>query len=317
MDARLIAAVLAASLALAIASSANAQPTRPRVEVTGDRATLDATKLDELIALELGADASRVRAVAVDVHGSRAEIDVRLGDDARRASVAIAATEPERALALFVAELARGTAVPEQPPSAAATAPPPPSAPPPTTPAPSEAERVAPPRSSDASTAEPLAFSLLATMGARFATSRGGVTATPHIELGARRRDLFRIGAIVRYGYASSDDALGTIRAHSLTGGVAGTYVVASGASLALATGPRLELGVIAGHGDGTNGEASSAFTFTGAWELELSVKLGAISLLGSVEGGSILRGIELRADDRSVLYLSGPFVGFALGAML
>ena len=120
----------------------------------------------------------------------------------------------------------------------------------------------------------------------------------------------------MRYAYASSDDVLGSVRAHLVSTGLAATYVVASSATFALATGPRVELGIVAGSGEGTNADSATAASFAGVWEVELHLRLGGLALVGSVEGGSILRGVDLRADDRNVLHLSGPFVGLAVGAL-
>ena len=298
------------AFAMTIAAPASAQPDKPPVEVVGERGSLDPSKLNELVGLELGAEGSRVTRIVIDVRGGRADVDVRVGDEHRKGSVAVAAIEPERALALFVGELARGATTP------AATPPAPPATPAVTPPTPVEDR---PPPSSPAATpASPWQFSALATMGARLVTTHGAWVATPKLEIGARHDGALRLGAIARYGYASSNDPLGTARAHALAGGIAATYVLATGATFAFATGPRLEIGLVAGRGDGTNGTSTTALTLAGSWELELHVKLGGgVTLLTAVEGGTFFRGIELHADDRDVLHLSGPFAGLALGAML
>lgn len=148
-------------------------------------------------------------------------------------------------------------------------------------------------------------------------TAGGTPLATPRVEVGARQKNGLRIGTVVRYAYASSDDPLGTVRAHALAGGAAASYVVLSRSSLAVATGPRFELGVVAGSGEGANGQSTRALTMAAAWELELHVAVAGISLVGALEAGTLFRGVQLRADDRDVLHLSGPFVGLSLGAML
>ncbi len=160
-------------------------------------------------------------------------------------------------------------------------------------------------------------MSVLGTMGARVVTAHGALLATPKVEVGARQDGLLRLGVNARHGYASSDDSLGTVRAHALAGGLAATYVLASGAWLELATGPRFETGLVAGRGDGKNGVSTTVLTLGASWELELHVKVGGLSLLGAVEAGTYFHGIELHADERDALHLSGPFVGLALGAML
>lgn len=296
--------------ALALSTPASAQPKKPSLEVAGDRGALDAPRLEGLVALELGADAPRVVRVVVTVRSGRAAVDVEVDKEHRQSSLAMSAVEPERALALFVAELARGTLAPERTepvvPEPAESAMPPAAAP------------VAPPRAPPppATTSDPWRLSLLGAMGARVTTARGHVLPSPHLELGARREESLRLGVTVRYASASSDDALGSVQAHLLSGGVAATYVLTSSARFALATGPRVELGVVAGSGEGRNADSATAASFAGVWELELHLRLGALTLVGSVEGGSIFRGVELRADDRAVLDLSGPFAGLALGLL-
>jgi hypothetical protein len=154
-------------------------------------------------------------------------------------------------------------------------------------------------------------------MGARIMTTGGALLPTPRIEIGARREDVLRLGAIARYAYASAADPLGTVSAHAIATGAAGTYVLMASRGFALATGPRFEIGAALGSGRGANASATTAFIFAGSWEIEAHVKLGGATLFGALEGGSFVRGVELHADDRDVLHLSGPFAGAALGATL
>lgn len=298
MKARGRASALVLALAAVVGSPAvaRAQSTAPVIEGAG----LDARTLDDLIALELGDDAARVRRVHVAVHDGRADVAIDVASppgaiETRRASVALPAAEPERALALFIAELARG-----------ATARPAPAPTPAPAPAPTPAPAPAP----------AWHFAALATMGARLVTTGGALVPTPRVEIGARRGAL-RLGAIARYGYASAHDELGDVRAHALAGGLAATWTLASSASIALATGPRAEVGLVAGRGDGANGDSTTAATLAGAWELELHVNVGGAFLFGAVEGGTLARGVELHADDRDALHLAGPFVGASIGAGL
>lgn len=284
---------------LAFASPANAQATE-HVELRGETQALDRARLDELVALELGA--TRPTRIAVDVSRGRAEVDVEIAGEHRKASVALAGVEPERALALFIAEIARGTIAPERTEPATPTATPAT----PTTPS--------PPRPSND---RPLRFSMLAAMGARVTTARGHVLPSPHLEIGVRRDDAFRIGGTLRYAYGSADDLLGTVRAHLVAAGAAGSATVVSASSLALVTGPRLELGAAFGRGDGTNADKATALTVAGSWAVELHLDVGGAALFISAEVGSFFRGVELHADDRSVLHLTGPFAGFGLGAAL
>lgn len=288
---------------LVLAAPASAQAAEP-VELRGETQALDRGRLDDLVALELGT--TRVTRVVVDVSRGRAEVDVEVAAEHRKASVTLASVEPERALALFIAEIARGTIAPER---TEPVAPPPvPSVPPP---------RDAP---SPATAAAPLRFSILGAMGARVTTARGHVMPSPHVEIGVRRRDAFRVGGTLRYAYASADDRLGTVEAHLVAGGVAGSGTLLSGPDLALVTGPRLELGAAFGRGEGSNADRATALTVAGTWALELHLLVdgarGATAFV-SAEAGSFFRGVELHADDRSVLHLTGPWLGFALGAIL
>lgn len=309
MVTRLTAAVLA--LATAIASPAAAQTTAPSVDLLGERGALDAAKLDTLVRLELGADASLVSAVTIAVRGRRAEVDVRLDVEHRKGSFVIETVEPERALALFVAELARGAAMP--PPARAATEAP--------AIAQTEERPAAPPlpmvTPGSAASAPPWRVSVLGSIGARIVTAHGALLTTPAVELGARRDGALRLGAVARYAYATSNDPLGSVRAHVAAGGLAATYVLTSGGPLAVATGPRFEAGVVAGRGAGSNGTSTTDLALGVSWALEVHLLLGGVSVVGALEAGTLFRGVELHANERDVLHLAGPFLGFAIGPML
>ncbi len=82
---------VAVLLALTATASADAQQAKPVVELLGDRGAIDASKLDALVGLELGADAARVSGVTIAVREGHADVDVRLGAERRKGSVAIAA----------------------------------------------------------------------------------------------------------------------------------------------------------------------------------------------------------------------------------
>lgn len=287
--------------ALALASPANAQTTE-HVELRGETQALDRGRLDDLVALELGA--TRVTRIVVDVSRGRAELDVEVAAEHRKASVTIASVEPERALALFIAEIARGTIAPER------TEPATPAAAVPAVPTPRDTTTPALPPA-------PLRFSFLGAMGARVTTARGHVMPSPHVEIGVRRDNAFRVGGTLRYAYATADDRLGTVEAHLVAGGVAGSGTLVSGSGLALVTGPRLELGAAFGRGEGTNADKATAWTVAGAWALELHLVFDGATAFVAAEAGSFFRGVELHADDRSVLQLTGPWLGFALGATL
>lgn len=266
----------------------------PTVEVRGDGG-LDARKLESLVALELGKDAARVSRVAIEVRGRSAAITLVVGTGKRTATVALAETEPERGVALFVGELARGPS----PAPAPIVAP---------SPSPAPAPVVAP------SPSPRWELSLLGAIGARAMTTRGALLVTPQLEVGTRAGG-FRIGATARYGYTSADDALGRVDAHLFTGGLAVTDTLLARGPFTIGTGPRLELGAVAGSGDGANGTSRSAFIIAGAWAVELRVKLGPVAVLVAGEAG-VSRGLVLLADDRDVLHVSGPFVGGSLGVL-
>ncbi|MBS2018079.1 MAG: hypothetical protein JST00_34720, partial [Deltaproteobacteria bacterium] len=104
---------VAASSALG-ASIALAQTAPKRASVTlvhGERGALDASRLESLVALELGSDASRVQRVTVELaSASHADVVVEIGGERRTGGVDLPTTERERAIALFVGEMARGAA---------------------------------------------------------------------------------------------------------------------------------------------------------------------------------------------------------------
>ena len=110
---------------------------------------------------------------------------------------------------------------------------------------------------------------------------------------------------------------LGSVRAHVVSPGLAASYAIVSAGAVRLVTGPRVEIGALFGAGSGANESSTTKLTFAAAWELELHLDFGAFAALVTAEGGSLLRGVVLRADARDVLDLSGPFAGFSIGAAL
>jgi len=155
---------------------------------------------------------------------------------------------------------------------------------------------------------------VLAALGARWLTADGALLLTPHLEGGVVLRDALRLGVLARYGHASADDPLGTVSAHAASGGLAASLRLASTTSVALWTGPRAEIGVITARGEGTGASSASSLLLSAAWAIEGRVALGPLDALVAVEGGFLGRGLELRADDRSILELSGGFTGVSLG---
>jgi hypothetical protein len=297
---RLTATALGVALAIA-APSAHAAD----VELSGSG--VDKRALDDLIRLELGPSTALDR-IVVRVADGHAEVELHAKERRRRGTVALPRGQEERTIALFVGELARRfdaepEAVPPEPPPLAPVAPPdlaerPEPAPPP------------PPATRDSE----LAPFVLATMGARWLAAGGDLVATPRIEAGLSPSRALRLGILARYGYARSSDVLGTARAHLVSGGVAATHSLAS----AIATGPRVEIGGVFARGEGSSGASASAVALVGAWELELRLRVaGAFTMLATVEAGWHARGLDLRADDRTVLEISGPFAGASLGGAL
>lgn len=155
----------------------------------------------------------------------------------------------------------------------------------------------------------------LVTIGARIAL-RGSIVATPRVEGAYRLTNALRLGLMARYGYASDEDVLGSVSAHLALGGFAVTYALVSNESWGLSVGPRFEAGYVAGRGDGQNGTSVGAFAATVAGELELHLPLAPrFALVAALDAGGYLPGLDLRADSRSVVDLSGPFTTVSLGA--
>lgn len=148
-------------------------------------------------------------------------------------------------------------------------------------------------------------------------TAGGAAVVSPRVEGGLRASKALRLGVIARYAYASAEDPLGRVTVHGVTGGVAATFTVLARRSFAVASGPRVELGWLGGSGEGQNGRSTSTFAASGAWEIELSVPLGPVTLFGAVEGGALVRGLQLRADERTVLDMSGALLGASAGVAL
>jgi hypothetical protein len=267
---------------------------RADVELRGQPSAIDGSALDALVRLELGEASTQVKRIVVDVKGPRAEIEVEVGAEVRRGTVDLPATDVERTLALFAAELARTSPAPT-----------------PRADAPSER----PPASNDQATTERGAFALMATMGARIFGRDGSLLLSPRIEAGVRASDAIRVGASARYGFASGEDRLGTIRAHVVSGGLAASHHLAPRNPVSFAHGPRIEAGVIAASGDGTHASAATAFTLSASYEVELHIRIArSLAIVVALDGGIHWFGVDLRADDRSVLDLSGVFGGTSAG---
>jgi hypothetical protein len=84
---------------------------------------------------------------------------------------------------------------------------------------------------------------------------------------------------------------------------------------VSFAHGPRLEAGFIAASGDGSHASSATGFTLAAAYEAELRVRVArSLSIVIAIDGGIHWFGLDLRADDRTVLDLSGLFGGASAG---
>src|SRR5687767_4871508 len=97
-------------------------------------------------------------------------------------------------------------------------------------------------------------------MGARVLFNDGAVLLTPRAEVGWRNES-FQFGGTARYGYASGKDPLGTVRGHLVTFGAAATQHLAPRSTLGFSHGPRIEAGIAAAGGEGSNARSASAFS--------------------------------------------------------
>jgi len=229
------------------------------------------------------------------VKGARADVEVDVDGTKRRGAVDLPERDTERTLALFVAELARTS---DAPPPPAPTPTPPPEKPPPS-------ER---PSSDDSHLA------ILATMGGRILFRDGSLILTPRAEVGWQWSRL-RVGGIARYGTVGGDDPLGSVRAHLLTLGLAASQHLSPESSFSIAHGPRVEAGFVTAKGSGTNGANARAFNATAAWELEArAIVARPVTLVFAIDLGILFPGLDLRADDRTVIDLAGPFASASVG---
>jgi hypothetical protein len=285
------------------------------IDLSGDVRGLDAHRLDDLVKLELGttststsSSTSTIDKVSVRIDGDRAEVTVVRGGATRSGSVALPHGNVERTIALFVGELARRFETEPAPEPPAKENPPPPPPPkaeparPPVLPVPgepSEHARVGP-------------YGLVS-MGARWFARDGSLLATPRLE-GGLETSAFRLGLSARYAYGRASDPLGTASLHALTFGLSPSLVLGE----VVTTGPRLELGFLSASGEGTRASSTSAFALSAGWEVELDLRIGdSFAVAPAIEAGWMIEGIDVRADDRSVLEIAGPFAGASIGLAL
>jgi hypothetical protein len=138
---------------------------------------------------------------------------------------------------------------------------------------------------------------------------------SPRLEAAIAPIEPLRLGVVARYAFATGDDPLGTVRAHAFAGGVSATWRFVSTVGWSAGTGPRVELGGIWARGDGVGGSRASGLSLAGAWEIEGNARVArTMELTAGLELGW-LRGVDLYADDRRVLGLTGAFGGASIGA--
>lgn len=278
------------------------------VMLEGQGVAVDAARLRTLVTLELGrrADTQDLR-VAVTVDGEHARVLLTLhgasplpGDIDLRGSA-----DPERAIALLVGVLATtpvsSTEAAREPPQAASYG----------------GANGAPPDTPSSSESAPRHLYGLASLDFRLLARGGALTSAPRIEAGVAWPSWGRAGLVVRYTYASADDALGAIDAHCITGGPSMTFRLLERGRFTIGAGPRAEVGVAFASGHGVLGRNTSGEVFVGAAAVEAAVAVAALRVVVGLEGGWAARGLSLFAEERRVLELSGPFVGAGVGVGL
>lgn len=272
------------------------------VEVRGSGSKVDVAKLEALVRLELGERESATNVVVTLAREDRADIVVVRGGESRTGSVVLrGSADAERVIALFVGELARNDGAPPEPPPPAAA------------PASGGSDGAADDTQVDVSGVMRPAFA--AHMGVRAMGAGGALVLTPHLEGGLTMLDFVRLGVIARYGYSTGDDPLGNVSVHAFGGGLTASVRVASGSSrFSCWMGPRAEVGRMIGSGDGAGQRTASSTALSLAWAVEGRMTLGSYDAILGIEGGWVGGGLDLRADDRSVLSLAGSFVGVSAG---
>lgn len=274
------------------------------ISITGSGRAVDARALEDLVKLELGGEAP-LDDVTIQLAGDRADVVVARAGKKRSGSLTLPTKNPERALALFIGELARRFETePEPEPKRIEQEPPKPAAPPEPLPFVPLANAPPPPMPEP----KPTIF-VLGTMGARVFAPEGSLLWTPRIEAGVVGNPV-RIGGIVRYGQASASDPLGDATVHAINGGLAATLLFDT-----FATGPRVELGALFASGDGSRSSSKASVAPAFSWEIEAHVAATDwLDLIASIEAGWMWNGLDVRADDRTLLQIGGGFAGASLG---
>lgn len=270
-------------------STALAQPfpSAPKIQIEGEG--LDARAFEKLLKLELASNSSRLTELNLTVRGRTVELWLRLDDRLSRTVVSLAPIEPERALALYVAEWVRAGA-----PRAPAL----------------------PTADVEASTPQS-AWNLTSSLktGSRVFANRGAVLFSSNLDLGARHAEGWRLTANARYAYSQSTDRLGIVRAHWAALGPSAAFTFFSRQTVALAGILRLEVGALFGHGSGENAASDTVPTLGGATAFEIQFKLGKLTPVAELELG-LIRGAGFRSDARMALWLSGFTIGAHVGLL-
>ncbi len=247
------------------------------VVLEGQGVVIDAARLRTLVTLELGrsADAQDVR-VTVRVDGERARVLLTLpGMSPPAGEIDLHGSgDPERTIALLVGVLATtpvsSTEIAAEPPQRAG---------------PGDANG-APRAFSNASEAPSRHFYGLASLDLRLLVRVGALTTAPRVEAGVALPSWGRAGVVVRYTYASADDALGTIDTHGITGGPSMMFRLLERGRFTIGAGPRAELGVAFASGHGVLGRNTSGEVLVGAAATETTFALAPIRVVVGLEGG-------------------------------
>lgn len=248
----------------------------------------------------------RVRLAYADGSEERLTVDV----------TDVAGEAAPRVLALAIGEAARlHVARSDRPPPAPVPAP----LPPPRVVAPAPSPDVPLP-----STREPAVRALLSTsIGARVFSAAGSVGVEPRLAFGLAHRSGFIADIGVWYLTAGASDTLGDVRLHAFGGSLGAGYELALSSRVRVRGGPRLDVGAAFGSGTANaNATRPALASSTSAplaslvGEVVVSVRLGARQpwLLLALDAGGVLRGLDLRADDRTALAALGGSFGGRLG---
>lgn len=282
----------------------------PRVEVEPAlTSSIEPSALARSLSIELGPTASTVESVAVVRAPGGVLVTVQLATEQRREVVVLddaAGSSRLRVLALAIAELVRrpgSDAVPAGRAQIAANAP-----------------AVAPPPRAPAAPAKRTGVDAALTLdvGARFTTTPSPVLPSARVTsvVATSPGVAFSLAATGTYVEANGVLGQASLGVASLTGGAAARFH-ALGASLHL--GPRLGLGWARGLGSATaqsvaSGPVQSMIALAGIGARVHFPESARVFAVVSTGADYVLRGLELRGDDRILIGLSGLLVEGAVG---